>query len=334
MLGEEVGPVAHRLLIHRRAQQLGAPRRLRMGLGGGYFVSGHDDRASRRQQPLREALQRRIARAPGGLDPCRPAELQRILLVQNVAGERDEHRAGGRGRRHLRRPADDARQVLQPGDFHRPFHEGLGDRQQRCVEHGLGEPVALLLLAGGDDDRRAHPVRVEERAHGIAEARRDMNVADAEIARGARVAVRHRHHKRLLQRHDVGDRRPVGQRRHDRKLGGAGVAEEMRHPLALEQREEGLAAEDGVHGVRHDESRVCKVVSSGRMERRRPRGNLTTLGRAGRTPRTARVGGTVQPGWTARRVRIADRASCGRLRLHSAIRAGRQGSTLNRLAHA
>ena len=82
-----------------------------------------------------------------------------------------------------------------------------------------------------------------------------MDVAGAERAGCPRVAVCHRHYQRLLQRHHIGYRRPVGQRRHDRQLGAAGIAEQMRHPLAFEQSEEGFAAEDGVHGFGHEDSR-------------------------------------------------------------------------------
>ena len=111
MFGKEVGPVAHRLLIHRRAQHLGKRRRFAKGIGGRDFVSRDDDRAPRREQPVRQAVERRIAWAAGGVDPRRSAELERILFVENVARERDEHRAGWRGRRHLRGTAYDAWQV-------------------------------------------------------------------------------------------------------------------------------------------------------------------------------------------------------------------------------
>ena len=213
-------------------------------------MSGHNHRAPCCEQPVREAIQRRIAWPAGGVDPRRSAELECILLVEDVARQRDEHRSGRRGHRDFRRAVHDERQVLQPGDLHRPLHERLRDRYERVVEHRLGESVPLLLLTGGDDDRRSHPLRVVERAHGVAEPRCDMNVAGAEVAGRARVAVRHRDHQRFLQRHHVCDR-PAGRAAagHDRKLGGAGIPEQMRHPLALEQREEGFTAEDGVHGV-------------------------------------------------------------------------------------
>ena len=98
MLGEEVRP--------RRTPSADTPARPRSSaqraasaraLAVAIFVSGHDDRALRRKQPVGEAIERRIARAPGSVDARWLAEFERILLVQNVAGERDEHRAGRRG---------------------------------------------------------------------------------------------------------------------------------------------------------------------------------------------------------------------------------------------
>ena len=45
-------------------------------------------------------------------------------------------------------------------------------------------PLALLLLACGQDQRRAGEACVVERAHRVAEAGRDMDVAGDELARG------------------------------------------------------------------------------------------------------------------------------------------------------
>ena len=67
MFGTEVGPVAHRLLIHRRTQHLGKRRRFVEGIGGRDFVSSDDDRAPSGEQSVRQAVERRIARATGGV---------------------------------------------------------------------------------------------------------------------------------------------------------------------------------------------------------------------------------------------------------------------------
>ena len=81
MFGTEVGPVAHSLLINRCTQHLGKRRRFVEGIGGRYFVSSDNDRAPRGEQPVREAVERRIARAAGSVYSRRSAELERILFV-------------------------------------------------------------------------------------------------------------------------------------------------------------------------------------------------------------------------------------------------------------
>ena len=204
----------------------------------------------------RSASSRRLARlsstASDGrdarVDARRGAELDAGLGIEDVARQRDEHRAGRRRHRHLGGAAHDARQVLQPRHLDRPFHQRLGDRHQRIVEQRLGQAVALLLLAGGQDHRRARELGVEERAHGVAEPGRHVHVAGDELAAGAREAVGHGHHQRFLQAQHVGEVRVLLQRVHDRQLGGAGVAEQMRDALVLQEREEGGAAGDAVHG--------------------------------------------------------------------------------------
>ena len=107
--------------------------------------------------------------------------------------------------------------------------------------------MALLLLAGGQDHGRAREFRIEQRAHGVAEPRRHVHVAGDELAAGARVAVRHGHHDRLLQAQHIRQVRMLLERVHDRQLGGAGIAEEVRDALVLQEREKGGAAGDAIH---------------------------------------------------------------------------------------
>jgi APA family basic amino acid/polyamine antiporter len=174
-------------------------------------------------------------------------ELDAGLGIEDVARQRDEHRPGRRRHRHLGGAAHDAGQVLEPRHLHRPLDERLGDRHQRRVEQRLGQPVALLLLAGGQDHRRARELGIEQRAHGVAEAGRHVHVAGDELAAGARVAVSHGHHDRLLQAQHIGQVRVLLERVHDRQLGGAGIAEQVRDALVLQESEEGGAAGDAVH---------------------------------------------------------------------------------------
>ena len=79
-----MGAVAHRLLIDRRAQRLGDRRRLFQRVRSGDLVPGQQHRAPGGDQPVCEALQRLVRRTSGGVDSGRMAELQRVLLVENV----------------------------------------------------------------------------------------------------------------------------------------------------------------------------------------------------------------------------------------------------------
>ena len=143
---------------------------------------------------------------------------------------------------------------VEPRHLDRPFDERLGHAHERRIEQRLGQAVALLLLAGGQDHRRAGEARVEERAHRVAEARRDVHVAGDELARGARVAVGHRDHERLLQAEHEVRSGWSDERVHDRQFGGARIAEQMRDAFGAQQLQEGLAARYRCghrHGIVH-----------------------------------------------------------------------------------
>ncbi len=198
----------------------------------------------RGEQALGEGRERRVGRARGGVDPGRRAELERAEVVEDVAGQRDEDRAGRRGQRDLGGAMHDARKVGKARDLGCPFDHRCRDRQQGRVEQGLHEAVALLLLAGGDDQRRARDIGRIERADRVAEAGGDVDVAGGEPARGACEAVGHRQHDRLLQAEDVAHLGVVGERVHDRQLGRAGVAEDLCDAFGLKQLDEGAAAAD------------------------------------------------------------------------------------------
>ena len=239
--------VGRALLVDRRTQRLGerGGRLQRIALHD--LVAGDDDRPLGLQHALGERIEHGIARARARIDPGRGAEVDAGLGIEDVARQRDEHRPRRRRHGDLGGAAHDARQILQPRHLHGPLHQRLRHRHQRVIQQRLGEPVALLLLAGGEDHRRAGELGVEQRAHGIAEPRRHVHVAGDQLAAGAREAVGHRHHQRLLQAQHVGEVGVLGQRMHDRQLGGARVAEQVRDALVLEQREERGAAGDAVH---------------------------------------------------------------------------------------
>ena len=81
--------------------------------------------------------------------------------------------------------------------------------------------------------RRAGETCVVERAHRVAEAGRDVDIAGDELAGGAAEAVGHRDDQAFLHRHHIGEVGVILQRVHDRQFGGAGIAEQMRDALVL-----------------------------------------------------------------------------------------------------
>ena len=133
----------------------------------------------------------------------------------------------------------EARQVGEPMHLGGPFHERPRQGREIGREHRLGDEIFEVLLAGGEQDRRRRLHRVVEHAHGVAEARRDMEVEHGELARGLGVAVRHRHQRGLLQAEHVADVVLDRERIHQRQLGGAGIAEQDIDALLLQQLEEG-----------------------------------------------------------------------------------------------
>ena len=179
----------------------------------------------RPENTLGQRLQRLVGRLHTGIDPSRTAELNAGLGIEDVARQRDEYRAGRRRGRDLGGAAYDPRQILQPRHLDRPFHQRLGHLHQRPIQHRLHQAMALFLLAGGEDHRRARECRVEQRSHRVAKPGRNVDVAGHEPAGGAAEAVRHRDHKAFLHRHHIGEVGVVLQRVHDRQFGGAGIAE-------------------------------------------------------------------------------------------------------------
>ena len=106
-----------------------------------------------------------------------------------------------------------------------PFDERPRQGRQVGGQHRLGDQIFGVLLAGGDQDRRARLLRVVEHAHGVAEAGRDVEVEHRELAGGLGVAVGHRHQRGLLQAEDVADVVLDREGVHQRQFGGAGIAE-------------------------------------------------------------------------------------------------------------
>ena len=108
VLGRKVRPVGHRLLVDRRADALAQARRLRPRAGGDDLVAADDGRVARGEEASRQAFDRVVRRAATGVDPGRPAQIEGGAIVQDVAGQGEEHRPGGGSERDLGGPAHDA----------------------------------------------------------------------------------------------------------------------------------------------------------------------------------------------------------------------------------
>ena len=200
--------------------------------------------ASREQG--RRRLDRRLIAAQPRRNPRRRQQVDVAIGAQDVAGQRQEHRPGRRRQRGLGGAMHEPRQIGQPVHLRRPLHQRARDGRQIRPQDRLGGVEALLVLAGGDEDRRARLLRVVEHAHGVAEAGRDVQVDHGELAGGLRIAVRHRHDGRLLQAEDVAQLVLGRERIHQRQFGGAGIAEHDLDAFLLQQIEEGaLSGHDG-----------------------------------------------------------------------------------------
>lgn len=132
------------------------------------LVPDDDRRHVGRKDPCRQICNNLSGGRDASVDARAAAEVDVGFGVQYVAGQGDEDRTG-RGRRgDLGRAAHDAGQVLETRNFHCPLHEWFGHADEGPVEEGLHQAVSLLLLAGGQDHRRAGELRVEQRAHRVA----------------------------------------------------------------------------------------------------------------------------------------------------------------------
>ena len=123
------------------------------------------------------------------------------------------------------------------GDFAAPLGK-LADHFHQ-VGAALGE-FADVLVAGGQHQGNAAVHGVVQQADAVGQAGLDVQVDQGGDARGATVAVGHAHRHPLLGHQHVPDVGVGGQRRHDGALAGAGVAEDVPHPLDPQHLHEGL----------------------------------------------------------------------------------------------
>ncbi len=98
------------------------------------LVAGDDDGPLGLEDARRQRLQGLVGRLHPRIDAGRTAEFDAGFGIEDIAGQRDEHRSGRRRGRDLGGAAHDPRQVLQPRHLDRPFYKGLRHPDQRPVQ--------------------------------------------------------------------------------------------------------------------------------------------------------------------------------------------------------
>ena len=239
MRGGKRGGARHEFGIDGRAQKLRELDQFGMRAALRYRIARHDHG----MLCFREQGGRRFHRCPIPPQPRRHAtgsgEIDVAVGAQDISGKRQEDRPGGRRQRGFRCAMHEPRQVGQAMHFGGPLDERARDGRKIRPENRLGGVETLLVLASGDENGRARLLRVVEHAHGVAETGRDMEIDHRELARGLRIAIRHRHDRGFLQAEQIPQLILGRERIHQRQFGGAGVAEHDFDALLLEQIEEG-----------------------------------------------------------------------------------------------
>ena len=233
-----------------------------MGAALRHRVAGDDDRALRLGEHVGGGGDSLGVAAHAWRDAGRFKQIDVAVVLEHVAGQRQEYRPGRRRQRGLHGAMHVARQILDAMHLGGPFDERPRQRRQVRRQDRLGDDVFEVLLAGGDEHRRVRLHRVVEHAHGVAEAGRDVKIEHRELAGGLGIAVGHRHQRGLLQAEDVADVVFDREGIHQRQFGGARIAEHDFDALLLEQVEEG--AFSGHHG---QVSLPLSMVIPGRAKR-------------------------------------------------------------------
>ena len=192
-----------------------------------------------------------------GVVPDRGARLR----PQGVGGEREKHRAAGRRGRELQAAAhgvgDRRRGLRRPvplGDRLRHGLDVVGFLEQLAAER------ALIDRSGGDQDRDLVLPAVHHLGHRVGQT--DIgHDHDAGLARGARIAVRHRDHRAFVNALDELDAGLVHQRVEDRIVRGRRIEEDVLDARGLELLDEERAARSGHLPDRG--GRSCRPLAEG-----------------------------------------------------------------------
>ena len=242
------GGIVHALEIDRSGDRLGEPDQLGQRIAPGHAIPRQDRRALGRRQQPRCRLDRRLVAPEARRDAGRPAEIDLFLRIQDIRRDGEEDRACRRGQRRLGGAVDEARQVGEAAHLGGPFDEGPRDLRQLGPEYRLGQRECLVMLARRHDERRAGFLGVVEHAHGIAQARRHMDVDRGEAPRGLGIAAGHGHDRALLQPQHIARRGLDREGVHQRQLGGARIAEDHLDAFLAQQLQKSALAGHQRHG--------------------------------------------------------------------------------------
>ena len=161
----------HALRVDRRAQQLRDFRHLGERVAVSDRVAGDQDGALGLHEEIGRRLDRRLVAADARGDARGLEQVDLLLGVEHVHGQRDEDGARRMGLGGLGGAAHGARQVLEPRDLVGPLDVGARDGRQVRPQDGLGQVHRLVVLPGGEQERRARLHGVVQHAHGVAEPR-------------------------------------------------------------------------------------------------------------------------------------------------------------------
>ena len=163
MRGGERRGVRHELGVDRRADRFRQRRELLVAAALRHRVAGDDDRALGLRQQIGGGVDRIEIAADARRDAGRLQQIDVAVVLQDVAGQRQEHRPGRRRQRGLRRAMHQRRQVLEALDLRGEFHERLRQRR-RGRRTGSAPGSDIRCPAGRPSPGSASPPSARRRA--------------------------------------------------------------------------------------------------------------------------------------------------------------------------
>ena len=146
--------------------------------------------------------------------------------LHEVHGDRQEHRSRRLEARLHPAPLHRDRELVDVADLILVLGRGLGQLRVRPSEHGVVHEETAVLGTVHHEQRHTAQIRVAEVEHAAGQARIGVQTDHRGLTRRERVASSDADRGRFVQREHVGGTR-TGQRRKERRLRRAGVAEHV-----------------------------------------------------------------------------------------------------------